>query len=268
LTNIRKINSFLSTIPYYKKSDWKESNNFYNESVEVFYAQSKDLNSFFLKLKLLLSKDEQIRADKFLFEEDRKTYIISHAVLKTILSKNLNKKPFEISLLSETKSKPIIVGNPIFFNLTHTRDAFAFAISKQHYVGIDLEKINQSIDFISIMKKYFSKKERDYILESGCNPRNRFFLLWTRKESLLKALGIGIINELSDIDVIDHVNVLNRKSFSNLVFDSVSNEHFICSKKLSNYYLSIAIPRQAKIILHHLNEDNINSYLDHSLLYE
>lgn len=230
--------------------------------LEVFYADTKDLSSKYTDLKQYISYDEQLRADKFYSDKDRETYIICHAILRLVLVQYLNVKPLEISFKKGINNKPYLVGDPIYFNLTHTRNGFAFALSKDFYVGIDLEEINQGIDIHSIAKSFFSPEEHGYIFGSKSGVYNRFFLLWTRKEALLKALGTGIINNLKQVEVSGRNNIINKESFENLVSDYALHKLFMYSKRIRNYYLSIAIPRRASINFFRLNSINIVSYLD------
>lgn len=237
------------------------TSNYDISEVEVFYAKTKELSSGYTDFRNYVTHDEKMRANKFHFDEDRETYLSCHALLRLILSRKLNKKPSEISFINEINNKPGLMGGNMYFNITHTREAFAFAISKYFYVGIDLEKVNRNVDFTSIIETYFSNHEREYILESKTEARNRFFLLWTRKEALLKALGIGIISDLPLIEVSGERNIINKKLFDRLVSYPASSEHFIYSKRVSEYYLSIAIPQKAEIVLNHINTENLSFYL-------
>lgn len=230
--------------------------------VEVFFSETKDIKSRCPELKNFITRLEQSRAAKFYFDEDRETYISCHALLRLILSKKLNTDPLDILFINERNTKPGLMGNPIYFNITHTSEAFAFAISRYHYLGIDLENSQRSIDFSSVIDTFCSERERKFILESHDDTSDRFFLIWTRKEALLKALGTGIIADLVYIEVSDHKNIINKKSLVNLVGDSVFNEHFIYSGKVLNFFLSVALPQRAQIIINKINDENINSFLD------
>jgi 4'-phosphopantetheinyl transferase len=245
----------------YFDSDYQTISESGSDELKVFYAETKDLSSRYSDLKNFITDDEHKRADRFLFEEDRETYISSHSMLRLILSEELNTNPSGISIIIGKNKKPGIPGNPVYFNLAHTRDAFALVISKESYAGIDLEKVNLSMDFLSIIKTFFSNREREFILQSESEANNRFFLLWTRKEAFLKALGTGIIDNLTQVEVSEQDNYINKRLFDSFISDSASNEHFIYSKKLQNNYLSVAVPYKTEIRINYLNDESLVSYL-------
>ena len=90
---------------------------------------------------------------------------------------------------------------------------------------------------------------------------NRFFLLWTRKEALLKALGSGIINSLNQIVVSDPVNNIKKELFDNIVDASLLNEYFIYSYQIKDHFVSIALPVESSIRFYNLNEEVFSSLL-------
>lgn len=231
------------------------------DEVEVYYGISNDLHSQYTDLEKYINREESLRANKFRFSEDRYTYICCHGLLRSILSEKLQKNPLEIIFNYDRNNKPGLIGNPYYFNITNDRGAFAFVISKYFYAGIDMEKVNRTIDYLPIINNYFSDKERKIILESNDRAYEKFILLWTRKEALLKALGTGIINNLTQVEVSENENIIYKESFDNQIIEPVYNEHFIYSEKVLKYYLSIAIPQKAVIKLHQINEENIISYL-------
>lgn len=219
------------------------------DNVEIYYGITRDLDSEYYWLKNYITEEEQLRADKFYFEEDKKTFITCHALLRIILSIKLKINPLEISFVNSNSNKPELKDNSTYFNITHTRDAFAFAINQDFYVGIDLEKVDQQFDFTSIVKFYFNYEERDYILESKDNASDRFYLLWTQKEALFKAIGSGILANLKDMIVLQSEYNKSTKVVETIMKDSLNKKHIIYSKKLLDYYLSIAVPSIADITL-------------------
>jgi phosphopantetheine--protein transferase-like protein len=246
----------------YFDSESKAEPGLQSGELKVFFAITKDLSPLYSYLENYLTYSEHLKADKFLYTEDKETYTSSHSLLRLFLANELNSNPLDIPIIIDKNKKPGLAGNPVYFNLTHTRDAFAFVISKESYVGIDLEEINCGMDFYSIIETFFSPGEREFILQSQIEIESRFFLLWTRKEAFLKALGTGIIDNLTEVEVSGRENFVNKHLFANSTSVSPFNDHFIYSKRLWDYYISIAIPCRARIKINHLNTENIASYLD------
>jgi 4'-phosphopantetheinyl transferase len=227
---------------------------------EVFFGQTKDFNLDNSELPSHINKDDQLKTEKLRNIEDKKTVLICYTFLRMILSRKLNKNPQDIIYIEDINGKPGIKDNPIFFNISHTRDSFAIVISEQFNIGVDLEKVNRVMDIEAVIKRVFSREENEYILRSGGKAKNRFFLLWTRKEALLKAIGTGIISQLSHIEVFKPVNLINRDTIEGLANISFSSNYYIYSKKLGEYYLSVALPQKSEIILSRLNEKYAETY--------
>jgi 4'-phosphopantetheinyl transferase len=229
--------------------------------VEVYFAKTKDIINEYDRLKVLIDGNEKLKADNLHFEEDRHTTVLCHSLLRVMLSKKLNTDPSGIRILYKDNGKPRLEDDSLYFSISHTHDAFAFAISDGFEIGVDLEKNDRNIDFLSITRKFFSTAERAYILDSPSDSRNRFFLLWTRKEALLKALGTGIISNLAYTEVVGHGGILNNNSYEYITDDHSFYDHFIYSKKITKYYLSVAMPQKAKILMHHLNAEKVLTYI-------
>jgi phosphopantetheinyl transferase len=229
--------------------------------VDVYYAITRDLITRYSDFINFITKDEQKRAGKFRFAEDKETYISCHALLRSVLSKILNKGPLEIQIITGLNSKPALSDNSLYFNITHTRDAFAFVISKENCVGIDLEKVCIIPDFNSLVKSNFSSLENKYILESEADAIKRFFLLWTRKEAFLKAFGTGIIDDLTQIEVFKNDNFIEKMVFDNLDHYCPNNEFFIYSTEILDNCLSIALPQKSHIFMNRITEENLASFL-------
>jgi 4'-phosphopantetheinyl transferase len=229
--------------------------------VEVFYGITKDLCLQKTYLENYLSLEQKIRAGRFHCLEEQDTYICCHGLLRLILSDKLKKDPNDIVLNYDENNKPGLSGNPIYFNITHTNGAFAFVISKYFYVGIDMENTDRSIDFVTIINTYFSNIERNYVLSSGNNKQELFYLLWTRKEALLKAIGTGLTTTLTQFEVSENDNTILTETFDNNVLESIQNEHFIYSEKVLKYILSISIPQKADIYINQVHTKDITYYL-------
>ncbi|RZJ51622.1 MAG: 4'-phosphopantetheinyl transferase superfamily protein [Chryseobacterium sp.] len=198
-------------------------------NTENFNVFKLDIEKHFREIQNIfvnvLSEFEILKASKFNKEIDRKRYIVSKYFLRILLSKFLSTEPDELKFGQTANKKPSI--NGIEFNVTHSRDYVIIAVS-QASVGIDLEFINPSFDFKPLLANCFHPEEISYMDERGNTIRD-FYTLWTRKESLLKATGEGLIDELDQLNCTNYsIERLNKTyTLNSYVFEN-------------NYILSIA----------------------------
>ena len=104
--------------------------------------------------------------------------------------------------------RPAEVG-PFFFNLSHSGEVALCAVSQLGEIGIDVERIRPLRDPERLARDHLSPEERrrrpDWSHESALAE---FFRIWARKESILKAAGLGLSRPLSRVDtvrgVLDH----------------------------------------------------------------
>ena len=73
-------------------------------------------------------------------------------------------------------------------------------------VGIDIEKICPIDDISSTMGQFASPQEQYWILES--ETLKRFYMLWSAKESLLKAIGTGFA--IQHIPCFEKINFISE----------------------------------------------------------
>ena len=60
-------------------------------------------------------------------------------------------------------------------------------------VGVDVEYMRDSLDFVSLARRFFSAQEhRDITSLAGLEQKKAFYAHWTRKEAYLKATGKGL----------------------------------------------------------------------------
>jgi 4'-phosphopantetheinyl transferase len=152
-------------------------------AAEVFFGQTEDFPEGISSISNSINKDDQLKAGRLVNDKDRKTVMICYTMLRAILSKKLNIHPDKIEYIYGPNGKPGIEGDPLYFSISHTGNSFSFAISDQFHIGIDLEEINRNINFESIIRRFFSAKEGEYILNSGGRSRERFFFVMDTKRS-------------------------------------------------------------------------------------
>ena len=95
-------------------------------------------------------------------------------------------------ILKDKMGKPYLDGNPLYFNVSHSGEYLAIAISK-YAVGIDIQEPKLIKDG---MFRKVVQPEEDCLI--GEDRQKDFLRLWTLKESFVKAEGKGLRIALKD----------------------------------------------------------------------
>lgn len=153
-----------------------------------------------------LSDAERLRAGRFVFERDRRRFIVGRARLRHLLASRLGVQPDAVELVYGLHGKPGLsrrfANSDLRFNVSHSEDVAVFAFSRGIEIGVDVEFVRELRDADDIAARFFSRRENEAYLALG--PRDRplgFFNCWTRKEAFIKALGEGLSHPLDRFDV-------------------------------------------------------------------
>ena len=157
-------------------------------------------------LRPLLSDDEIRRADRFYRASDGSRFIVAHAALRLILSDRVRTDPKELRFETGPQGKPALVHRPdapdIRFNLSHSGDRAAIAVTRRREVGIDIERLAPERSNLAIADRFFSSTEIAALRRLPDADRvTGFFNCWTRKEAYIKARGEGLSIPLDSFDV-------------------------------------------------------------------
>jgi 4'-phosphopantetheinyl transferase len=77
-----------------------------------------------------------------------------------------------------------------------------YAVSNRREIGVDIEQIRDDLDFLSIASSLCSVGERASLSTLPVDLRARgFYNCWTRKESYIKAQGLGLSLPLDQFKV-------------------------------------------------------------------
>jgi 4'-phosphopantetheinyl transferase len=218
------------------------------EMVELYLFPQNKLKNDYTNFHAILSEEEKERAGKFVFEKDRITYVVSHGMLRNILSEKILIPPSEIIMINGKYGKPSVNFPNCHFNLSHAADLFAISYSPYQPVGVDTEKYDRNINWETIAKSYFHKNEIEYINLSDSNTKSEtFFTFWTRKEAILKAIGCGIVDNLKEIDTTQDIYPLDY-SFLHSINLTVNypNLH-LKSFIYSDHMISLAYPQTFQV---------------------
>lgn len=144
----------------------------------------------------LLSKDEAVRWQRFLFEKDRHRFLVARAMLRDVLSRYTRREPQSLAFQYNGYGKPSLVepaGLPIGFNLSHSGGLAVCAVTAACDVGVDVETPQRPTDVIALARRYFAESEVQALACWSAEEQKRvFFEFWTLKEAYIKARGQGL----------------------------------------------------------------------------
>ena len=148
-----------------------------------------------------LSTREQLKANKYYTEDLRKKYIISHGILRHILSYYAAQLPQELEFVYHRYGKPFLRNSSIQFNMSHSHDLVSYIISPHYYVGIDIEWRDVDLDVCSLSDLVLTLDEHNFMLKlEPLEKLGFFYKLWTAKEAVIKADGRGMSYPINTIN--------------------------------------------------------------------
>ncbi len=141
----------------------------------------------------VLDAIEQARAARLRFQRDRERFCTCRAALRLILGRYLGLEPGALIFETGEYGKPTLPNHPVEFNVSHSADLALIAIAAQGPLGVDIEALRDVRDPIELAARYFHPEERRIVDASPPESQNSVFLTcWTRKEAVLKSMGIGL----------------------------------------------------------------------------
>lgn len=177
-------------------------------SIYIYYCLPESFCQSHLKrIYYSLSVDEKDRLFHIVSEEDKNNFIISHSVLRYGVDNFFDLSNYSQNIEFNQNEPPKIKGkNNQMLNLTlsNTRKLAICALSNCTDIGIDAELI-QNKDYSEVYPFCLTKNEIKEI-ESLEGSAKEFLVLWTKKESYLKAIKVGLKANPKDIECSVHSN--------------------------------------------------------------
>lgn len=155
---------------------------------------------------MAISRRARTGSSRFVFEADRRRFILRRGALRAILAAYNKCVPDEIRFTYSEHGKPKLAvpdrHNGLEFNTSASQDLAAIAVTCGSAIGVDIEFVG-SRGNDEIVERFFSPSERDAYLHLPTQERPMaFYRAWTRKEAYLKATGAGLSRPLSSFTVL------------------------------------------------------------------
>ncbi|MFI0982625.1 4'-phosphopantetheinyl transferase family protein [Streptomyces sp. NPDC021093] len=151
-----------------------------------------------------LDEHEHEIARRFLFERDRRQYLVAHCLVRRVLSLETGIPEAEATIWRTSRGRPYLQVLPterpggaagLDFNLSHSRGYNVVAVVRDRRVGVDVECLDRSaVRGFELIVESFAPEERAYLatIEAGSRRDRATLRLWTLKEAYAKARGLGL----------------------------------------------------------------------------
>ena len=146
----------------------------------------------------LLDPAEREQEPRFYFAADRRRYLVTRALVRTVLSRYLPVEPADWRFSANaygrpTLANPALGGRGVSFNISHTHSLIVLGVASGGELGVDVENFAARSVSIEIADRYFSPTEVAALARVPPQQQQyRFFEYWTFKEAYIKARGMGL----------------------------------------------------------------------------
>lgn len=147
----------------------------------------------------LLSQTEQQRWQGIRTEKGKRCFLVSRAMIRTLLGTAIGCPPTALTVTVDTLGKPFI-DRPTTrwqFNVSHSHGLVSLALAYNIAVGVDVEYQRRNIETLQLARHFFHPRELQQLEALPTDEQQQhFFKLWTLKEAYVKAIGSGLTHAL------------------------------------------------------------------------
>ena len=144
-----------------------------------------------------MSAEERERYDRYRHPDRAREFLLTRAIVRETLSRYVPRAPadwtFAFNEHGAPRVSPEALAPGLRFNLSNTQGLVACAVALDREIGVDVEWIHRRGRPLEVADRYFATQE---LAELHALPDHlrleRFFDLWTLKESYIKAVGKGL----------------------------------------------------------------------------
>lgn len=154
-----------------------------------------DLDRDISIIKTSLSPSEHARLERIQHPRALAEFVAGRRLIREVLGALLGLQAREVILVQSERGALSIApthSSPLRFNLSHTEGLVVLAVAETD-VGVDVEWLDRPGRTVELADRYFAPAETAALRALPVDQqRDRFFDLWTLKESYIKARGLGL----------------------------------------------------------------------------
>ena len=147
----------------------------------------------------VLSSEERARAARMRAGAPRNEFVVGRGCLRRLLGAAVGRDPGRLVFDIGAHGKPELrgAGQP-WFNVAHSGGMVLIALSRTGAVGIDVERVDSTVELMDVARTAFHPKDVAQIERAGTQAERlaAFYRCWTRREAVGKADGRGLLTPL------------------------------------------------------------------------
>lgn len=147
----------------------------------------------------LLTAPELARVERFVRAPDRERSVVGSALARLGVAAAMDVSPSEVRIERKCghcggpHGKPMVRGEGVFVSVSHSAELVVVAVTRAGLVGVDVESASEALP-MEFAREVLSASE-------PFGPRDDLLTYWCRKESVVKATGVGLSVPLSQVEV-------------------------------------------------------------------
>lgn len=112
--------------------------------------------------------------------------------IETVLAAYLGVDPTAVTIRRSPAGRPELRGSPHRVSLSHGGDVALVGVAHGRDVGVDVEPYRPGIESWSLVRHALTRAEQARLSAEPSRRARDFLAIWTKKEAVLKALGVGL----------------------------------------------------------------------------
>ncbi|OLL31597.1 hypothetical protein BTH42_11730 [Burkholderia sp. SRS-W-2-2016] len=151
----------------------------------------------------VLSDAERAKAARYLRHEDSVRHAATRVALRELLAERTGVAPAALRFEQDAAGRPRLAASADSaqeashawpdFNVSHSGQHALIALAARRKVGVDIEVARRDKKWQGLTPAVFAPRDEAWVAALPEQQRaDAFYAVWTAKEALLKALGIGI----------------------------------------------------------------------------
>lgn len=199
-----------------------------------------DLNDYSEHINIIescLSAAERERGQQIKIEKNRRLYALRKGITRLFFSHYLDLKPGDVDYGYSPNKKPYLLNaKTVRFNISHSKNYLLIGIAFKKEIGVDIEIVKKEFHD-ELLKNSLCSLEELKVFHDYEEKNLSFYKIWTQKEAISKAFGLGIAFGFNEFSVSGNP-LLEQEKY---VVDIKNETCFIETSYKNGLYMAVAI---------------------------